>query len=108
MLSLIRVTRRYDDLKFKGVQTMLALQEIPIFMETKGSPDDLLTPHEAADYLAQRWKRKSFSVEGLRSLRRREGLKPVKQMAQNTLYRRSDLDNIPEPKRGPKPSKLDD
>lgn len=61
------------------------------------SPDDLLTPEEAAAYLARRWGRKSFSVEGLRSLRRRLNLKPVKQTARMTLYRRSQLDEIDEP-----------
>jgi len=65
----------------------------------KENPDDLLTPEEAAAYLARRWGRKSFSVEGLRALRKRIGLEPVKKSRQMSLYLRSQLDNIDEPMR---------
>jgi hypothetical protein len=74
---------------------MAICEEIIMSQEHYG-PDDLLTPQEAADYLARRWGRKSFSVEGLRALRRRINV-PAKKLPRTTLYRRRDLDEIPEP-----------
>jgi hypothetical protein len=59
--------------------------------------DELLTPAEAAEYLAKKWGRKSFSTEGFRSLRDRIGLAPAKKSKRMTLYRRSQLDEIKEP-----------
>lgn len=65
--------------------------------DNQESPDDLLTPEEAAAYLAKRWGRKSFSVEGLRALRNRLGLQPAKKTTRMTLYSRRQLDEIEEP-----------
>ena len=66
----------------------------------KWGPDDLLTPEDAAKYLAWRWGRKEgFTVEGLRSLRKRLDLKPAVKTHRMSLYRRSQLDAIEEPQR---------
>lgn len=66
--------------------------------------DDLLTAGEAAEYLAKRWGRESYSVDAFKQLRHRWGLKPAMHIQNATLWRRSDLDNIPEPSRNnPRP-----
>jgi hypothetical protein len=89
------VTNDNDNDNKSGGIMLMTLERNPGNQE---NPDEeLLTPAEAAAYLAKRWGRKSFSVEGFRTLRIRIGLVPAKQTSRLTLYRRSQLDGIEEP-----------
>jgi hypothetical protein len=85
----------YDKYTDNDIVTLEASMQMTLDKEE--SPDDLFTPEEAAAYLAQRWGRPSFSVEGLRSLRRRIGLVPAKKGRRTSVYKRSQLDSIEEP-----------
>jgi len=75
--------------------------------EKPESPDDLLTAGEAAKYLAKRWGRKDYTTVAFRQLRHRWNLKPAMLFQENlSLWRRGDLDGIPEPSRSnPRPSR---
>lgn len=75
-------------------------------MQTPESPDDLLTAGEAAAYLAKRWGRDTYKATAFKQLRIRWGLTPAVILPNATLWRRGDLDMIPEPDRGkPRPSR---
>lgn len=67
--------------------------------------DNLLTAGEAADYLAKRWGRDRYDAKAFKLLRHRWNLQPAMTLPNATLWRRSDLDKIPEPDRSrPRPS----
>lgn len=65
----------------------------------ENNPNELLTAGEAAEYLAQRWGRESYSQTAFKMLRHRWNLQPAHHAGNATLWRRSDLDKIPEPDR---------
>jgi hypothetical protein len=73
--------------------------------ENQESPEDLLTAGQAAAYLAKRWGRPKYSTSAFKQLRHRKNLRPAVYIeANSTLWRRGDLDLIPEPSRSnPRP-----
>ncbi len=75
-------------------------------MNKPEQPDDLLSAGEAAEYLAKRWGRQEYKTTAFKQLRHRWGLEPALKTENATLWRRRDLENIPEPSRNrPRPSR---
>jgi len=79
-------------------------------MEENTTPDDLLTAGEAATYLAKKWGRpEGYSTVAFRHLRHRWKLEPALLVGNASLWRRADLDKIPEPSRSnPRPRRRRD
>jgi hypothetical protein len=64
--------------------------------------EELLEAGEAVRYLAEKWGIATYRVEAFKMLRRRLNIQPDQIIGNNTLWRKSTLDQIPKPQRGRK------
>jgi hypothetical protein len=66
----------------------------------KDGDDILLEAGEAAKYLAEKWEIPNYTTDAFKMLRRRHHLQPALLIGNASLWRKSDLDKIPQPKKG--------